>query len=82
VGGKEVDELYAKAKEEIAVAGKASVSFLQRRLSVGYSRAAKIMDQLEENGVVSAPDASKERRVLISPNGDSSNVDFVDNLPE
>lgn len=82
VGGKEVDELYAKAKEEIAVAGKASVSFLQRRLSVGYSRAAKIMDQLEENGVVSAPDTSKERRVLISPNGNSSNVDFVDNLPE
>jgi len=82
VGGKEVDELYARAKEEIAIAGKASVSFLQRRLSIGYSRAAKIMDQLEENGVVSTPDTSKERRVLISPNGNSSNIDFVDNLPE
>lgn len=82
VGGKEVDELYSRAKEEITVAGKASVSFLQRRLSVGYSRAAKIMDQLEENGVVSPPDTSKERRVLISADGDRPNVDFVDNLPE
>ena len=82
VDGKEVDELYARAKEEIALAGKASVSFLQRRLSVGYSRAAKIMDQLEESGVVSAPDTSKERRVLISSNGNISNIDFIDNLPE
>jgi S-DNA-T family DNA segregation ATPase FtsK/SpoIIIE len=82
IEGKEVDELYARAKEEITLAGKASVSFLQRRLSVGYSRAAKIMDQLEENGVVSAPDTSKERRVLLSPNADSSNIDFVDNLPD
>jgi S-DNA-T family DNA segregation ATPase FtsK/SpoIIIE len=81
VGGKEVDELYSRAKEEITLAGKASVSFLQRRLSVGYSRAAKIMDQLEENGVVSAPDTSKERRVLIS-SGNNSDVGFVDNFQD
>jgi len=74
IDGKEVDELYTKAKEAVITADKASVSFLQRRLSIGYARAARIMDQLEENGVVSAPDTSKERRVLMS-----SSEDFVDN---
>lgn len=73
VDGKEVDELYERAKEAVTIAGKASTSFLQRRLSIGYARAARIMDQLQENGVVSSPDASRERQVLISP---------IDNLPE
>ncbi|MFH1295167.1 MAG: DNA translocase FtsK, partial [bacterium] len=82
VEGKEVDELYEKAKEEVIMAGKASTSFLQRRLSIGYARAARIIDQLEENGVVSAPDGGKERQIRISPNGDSKDLDFIDNLPE
>lgn len=82
IDGKDVDELYDKAKEAVATAGKASTSFLQRRLSIGYARAARIIDQLEENGVVSAQDSNRERQVFLSPNGNSKDLDFIDNLPE
>ncbi len=82
VDGKDVDELYDRAKEEVTLAGKASTSFLQRRLSIGYARAARIMDQLQENGVISSPEAGKERQVYISANGNSKNLNFIDNPPE
>jgi S-DNA-T family DNA segregation ATPase FtsK/SpoIIIE len=82
VDGKEMDDYYDRAKEVVTLAGKASVSFLQRRLAIGYARAARLMDQLEENGVVSAPDTSKERRVLISHAGESTDLNIIDNYPE
>lgn len=61
-----VDELYDQALELVVNTGKASTSSLQRRLRIGYSRAARLIDMLEQNGVVSSLDGSKPRAVLIS----------------
>ena len=58
------DELYEKAKEEVLKAGRGSTSYLQRRLGVGYSRAAKLIDILEEKGVLGPPNGSKPREVI------------------
>jgi len=60
------DELFESAKEIIIKANKASTSMLQRRLSIGYGRAAKILDMLEESGIIGPPNGSKPREVLIS----------------
>ncbi|MFA7204307.1 MAG: DNA translocase FtsK, partial [Candidatus Caldatribacteriota bacterium] len=60
------DELLEEAKEIIIAAGKASTSFLQRRLRIGYSRAASILDMLEETGIVGPSNGSKPRELLIS----------------
>ncbi len=59
------DELYAQAVAEVRRAGRASVSLLQRRLRIGYSRAARLIDELEANGVI-GPDqgGSRGREVL------------------
>lgn len=58
------DPLYEDAKRAVMEAGKASTSYLQRKLKVGYSRAARLIDILEENGVVGPADGSKPREVL------------------
>ena len=60
------DELLNEARGIIVEAGRASTSLLQRRLSIGYGRAAKILDLLEEQGFVGAPNGSKPREVLVS----------------
>ncbi|MDP3836533.1 MAG: DNA translocase FtsK 4TM domain-containing protein [bacterium] len=60
------DELMSEAQEIIIKAGKASTSLLQRRLSIGYGRAAKILDMLEDAGVISPSNGSKPREILIS----------------
>lgn len=60
------DELMVDAQEIIIKAGKASTSLLQRRLSIGYGRAAKILDMLEEAGMVGPSNGSKPREILIS----------------
>lgn len=57
------DELFEQAKEEVMRAGKASASLLQRRLRVGYARAARLLDILEEQGVVGPADGAKPREV-------------------
>ncbi len=57
------DELLIEAKEEVLRAGKASASLLQRRLRVGYARAARLLDLLEEQGVVGPADGAKPRDV-------------------
>jgi S-DNA-T family DNA segregation ATPase FtsK/SpoIIIE len=62
----EGDELFEEAKELILQAGKASTSYLQRRLKIGYSRAARLMDLLEEAGVVGPADGAKPREILIT----------------
>ena len=59
------DDLFPAAKEVVLEAGKASTSLLQRRLRVGYSRAARLMDALENNGVIGPQDGSKPREILI-----------------
>jgi S-DNA-T family DNA segregation ATPase FtsK/SpoIIIE len=59
------DELFEDAKVAIVMNGAASISFLQRRLGIGYSRAAKIVDQLEDEGVVGPPNGSNRREILM-----------------
>jgi DNA segregation ATPase FtsK/SpoIIIE, S-DNA-T family len=58
------DDLYEEAKKIVLEAGKASTSYIQRKLRVGYSRAARLMDLLEERGVIGAADGSKPRSVV------------------
>ena len=60
------DEFFVEAVKLIAQYDKASSSMLQRRLSVGYARAARILDQLYEAGLVSPPEGSKPREVFNS----------------
>ena len=61
----DVDDLFGDAVREVVQYDRASASLLQRRLSIGYARAARILDQLESAGVVGPPDGSKPRDVLI-----------------
>lgn len=61
----DTDDKFKKAVELVCEFDKASASLIQRRLSVGYARAARILDQLEAAGVVTPPDGSKPREVLI-----------------
>ncbi len=63
-GDADDDELYEEARQIIMEAGKASTSYLQRKLKVGYARAARLMDMLEERGVIGAADGAKPRDVL------------------
>jgi S-DNA-T family DNA segregation ATPase FtsK/SpoIIIE len=63
--GEEVDPLFAEAVRQVVRYERASASLLQRRLSIGYARAARIIDQLEVAGVVGPGEGSKQRDVLI-----------------
>jgi S-DNA-T family DNA segregation ATPase FtsK/SpoIIIE len=79
--GSSEDELYNEAVETVMNAGKGSASLLQRRLKVGYARAARLLDILEENGVIGPADGARPRDVLIS-NGYSpynNEADFDNN---
>ena len=60
----ETDELYDSAREAVIAAGKASTSYIQRALGIGYSRAAKIMDMLEEGGVIGPANGGEPRKVI------------------
>lgn len=60
------DELLSEAKELIINSGKASASYLQRRLSIGYARAARLLDLLEEAGVIGPSNGAKPREILVS----------------
>jgi S-DNA-T family DNA segregation ATPase FtsK/SpoIIIE len=62
----ETDELFKEATSLICQFDKASASLLQRRLKIGYARAARLLDQLESAGVVGPPEGSKPREVLIN----------------
>lgn len=69
-GDDQDDELYPAAKKTVIEAGKASTSYLQRKLSIGYARAAKLMDILEEKGVIGPSDGAKPRSVVGEGNAD------------
>ncbi len=60
------DDLFPQAVEIALQAGEISTSFLQRRLSIGYNRAARIIDEMEERGLIGPPQGSKKREVLQS----------------
>jgi len=64
-GKAEKDELYKEARELVLARGRASTSYLQRRLAIGYNRAARIMEQLEKEGIVGPSRGSKPREVLV-----------------
>lgn len=58
------DELYEQAKDLVMEMGSASTLFLQRTLGIGYSRAVKVMDAFEANGVIGPADGSAPRKVI------------------
>lgn len=64
--GENLDPLFNDAVDVVIETGKASTSFLQRKLGVGYSRGSKIMDQMEEKHIIGPQDGSKPRKILIN----------------
>lgn len=60
------DDMFEDAKQVVVQAGKGSASLLQRRLRVGYARAARLLDLLEQEGIIGPPEGSKPRDVLVS----------------
>jgi DNA segregation ATPase FtsK/SpoIIIE, S-DNA-T family len=62
----EVDELYDEAVKIVVEMGKASTSVLQRRLRIGYGRAASLLDAMERDGIIGPPDGTKPRAVLVN----------------
>jgi len=69
------DDLYLEAKAAVEEAGRASTSYLQRKLRIGYSRAARLMDILEEKGVIGPADGSRPRDILTGAAPASSGAD-------
>ena len=59
------DDLYDEAARIVVSSGQASISYLQRKLRIGFSRAARLVDMMEMEGLVSPPDAGKVREVLV-----------------
>jgi len=62
-----LDDLFFDAAEVVINTGQASASFLQRKMSIGYARAGRLIDQLQKNGVVSQSDSKNKREILMSP---------------
>jgi len=79
-GGADEDPLFEEVKKIVIETKKASASFLQRRLRIGYSRAARLIDILEEKGIVGPADGAKPREVY----GDVGRVegDSISNIPD
>lgn len=73
------DSLYEEAKKIVIESRKASSSLLQRRLRVGYARAARLIDMLEENGVVGHSDGAKPREILA---GSPEEVQYEDEMDD
>ncbi len=75
------DDLYEEAKAAVMEAGKASTSYLQRKLRIGYSRAARLMDLLHEKGIIGAADGARPREVLTGAQaGEQRKEDDDENL--
>ena len=72
----ERDEHYQRAVELVQMNGQASTSFLQRRLRVGYNRAARMIEMMQEDGIVGPADGSKPREVLVRKNMDGTMNDL------
>ncbi len=66
-GSEEKDELYDEAVKLILATGQASASWLQRKLKLGYARAARIIDQMEQDGILGPSEGSKPREILVDP---------------
>ena len=61
----ELDELFEDAKEIVLTEKKTSISYIQRRLRIGYNRAATIVEQLEQSGILSEVNAKGNREILV-----------------
>jgi S-DNA-T family DNA segregation ATPase FtsK/SpoIIIE len=70
--GADDDDLYMDAKAAVEEAGRASTSYLQRKLRIGYSRAARLMDILEEKGVIGPADGSRPRDIIAQGGGQAA----------
>jgi len=75
--GGDDDEMYEEARICVIEAGKASTSYLQRKLKLGYARAARLMDMLEERGVIGPGDGAKPREVLEKVTRDESGNNVI-----
>ncbi len=71
------DEMYEEARLCVIEAGKASTSYLQRKLKLGYARAARLMDKLEERGIIGPGDGAKPREVLEKINHDENGENVI-----
>lgn len=72
----EFDSLYEQAKEIVLSTGNASTTFLQRKLKIGYARAASLMDQLERQGIVGPAEGSKPRKIFARKEDNAKENDF------
>lgn len=72
------DELYEDARIAVIEAGKASTSYLQRKLRVGYSRAARLIDLLEERGIIGPADGARSREILSQGTEEDAEEDEED----
>ncbi len=82
-GSGERDEIFEEAKKVVLTTRRASTSYLQRKLGIGYSRAARLMDQLEADGVIGSQDGVKPREILLpNPAGDYTEATPADNEAE
>lgn len=70
------DALYTQALDVVVSTGNASTTFLQRKLKIGYARAASLMDMLEQKGIVGSPDGSKARKVLAGRSNAKEDADL------
>ncbi len=75
----ERDEFYQRAVELVQLNGQASTSFIQRRLRVGYNRAARMIEMMAEDGIIGPADGSKPREVLVRKNMDGT-LNDIDEL--
>lgn len=85
----DVDSLYEEIRQFVVQNGKASTSLIQRRFKIGYGRAARIMDQLEERGVIGASDGTNKPRPVLQGGGGGATADtpvsgraMQDDMPE
>jgi DNA segregation ATPase FtsK/SpoIIIE, S-DNA-T family len=81
------DPLFEEAKREVIAASKASASFLQRKLRLGYARAARVLDELEAAGIIGPSNGSKPREILVTETEiddtiGTSGLNVFDNTPD
>ncbi len=82
IGNHEKDELYDEAVRVVLETRQASVSVLQRRLRLGYGRAARIIDMMEAEGIVGPPQGSKPREILVDRMRQHAEAAMPENDPE